>query len=159
MSETTLHPVNIYRETSGLIRQSVAGLTEEQLEWKPAPEKWSVKEVVAHLVDSSLVHGVRIRKIVAEQAQPFILYDQDAWVSSSYSNQASLHDIISAFEALLAYNSLFYERLTQEDWNRKGLNNGKEVSVAELFEGFIRHVHTHLVQIERTKAAYLAERL
>lgn len=153
MSETTLQQsVSSYKETSSLIKLRVEGLTEEQLEWKPAPAKWSVKEVVAHLVDSSLVHSVRLRKIVAEDTPPFLVYEQDAWVSSSRTNQASFHDIIRAFDALLAYNALFYERLTEEDWSRKGLHNGQEVSVAELFQGFIRHVNLHLAQIVRTKA-------
>ncbi|NQX68570.1 DinB family protein [Paenibacillus alba] len=149
MSETTLQQVDNYRETSQLIREISTSLTEDQLTWKPAPEKWSVKEVVAHLVDSSFVHSVRIRKIVAEQAQDFILYDQDAWVASSRANESSFEEILLAFDAILAYNARYYERLKPEQWEHKGLNNGKEVSAADLFQGFIRHVNIHLAQIQR----------
>ncbi|MEK8128022.1 DinB family protein [Paenibacillus filicis] len=160
MSETTLpfasgqSAVSEYRGTSELIKQSIAGLSGQQLVWKPSPEKWSVKEILAHLVDSSLVHAVRVRKIAAEGTPPFVLYDQDAWVSSSRSNQAELADILATFDAVLAYNLLLYARLAPEDWERTGLNNGQEVSLTELFQGFIRHVRIHLAQIERTKAAY-----
>lgn len=150
MSETTLQNVSNYRETSGLIKESLVGLTNAQLEWKPAADKWSVKEVVAHLVDSSLVHSIRIRKIVAEASPEFTLYHQDAWVSSSHANQSALQDILHAFDAALAYNALFYERLTPEQWEKKGLNNGKEISVSDLFQGFIRHVNIHIAQIKRT---------
>lgn len=153
MSENTVPSIKAYRETAELIKRSIAGLTPEQLEWRPGPGQWSVKEIVAHLVDSSLVHSVRIRKIVAERRPPFLLYDQDAWVSASQANRSSLADILSAFDALLAYNALFYERLSAADWNRTGLNQDKEVAVSELFHGFIRHVNTHLAQIERTRAA------
>ncbi|MEW9702702.1 DinB family protein [Paenibacillus sp. SI8] len=149
MSETTLQNIDNYRATSNLIKQIVVGLTQKQLEWKPAPEKWSVKEVVAHLVDSSFVHAVRIRKIVAENAKEFIVYDQDAWVATSRANESSFEHILLAFDAILAYNALYYDRLTQEQWEQKGLNNGKEVSVTDLFQGFIRHVNIHLAQIQR----------
>ncbi|MNI19847.1 DinB superfamily protein [compost metagenome] len=150
MSETTLQKIENYRATSHLIKQKVTGLTQKQQEWKPTPEKWSVKEVLAHLVDSSFVHTVRIRKIVAEDnQQDFILYNQDAWVASSKANQTSFEDILLAFDAILAYNTLYYERLTEEQWDYKVLNNGKEISIADLFHGFIRHVHTHLAQIQR----------
>lgn len=149
MSETTLQSIDNYRATSNLIKQTVVGLTQKQLEWKPTPEKWSVKEVVAHLVDSSFVHAVRIRKIVSENAKEFIVYDQDAWVSTSKANESSFDDILLAFDAILAYNALYYDRLTQEQWEQKGLNNGKEVSVTDLFHGFIRHVNIHLSQIQR----------
>lgn len=149
MSEATKQHIDVYRETTELIRQRVSGLSREQLEWKPAPEKWSINEVVAHLVDASFVHAVRIRKIVAENGKEFLLYDQDAWVASSRANQSELRDILLAFDAILAYNALFYKRLTEEQWERKGNNNGKELSVADLFQGFIRHVQTHLLQIQR----------
>ncbi|CAN7409976.1 DinB family protein [Paenibacillus sp. LjRoot56] len=149
MSETTRLHIDIYLATSELIKQRVSQLSREQLEWKPAPEKWSIKEVVAHLVDASFVHAVRIRKIVAENGNEFLLYDQDAWVASSRANQTELSDILLVFDAILAYNALFYGRLTDEQWERKGNNNGKEISIADLFQGFIRHVQTHLLQIGR----------
>ncbi|NHN29145.1 DinB family protein [Paenibacillus agricola] len=156
MSEITLRPVNEYRATYVCIQEKIEGLTDLQLEWKPAPAKWSIKEVVAHLVDSSMVHAIRIRKIVAENTPQFLLYDQDAWVASSRSNATSMEEILSAFHALLLYNALFYERLSEEDWSKKGLNGDKEVSIADLFQGFINHVNIHLAQIDRNKAG-LAE--
>ncbi|WP_152401431.1 DinB family protein [Paenibacillus cellulositrophicus] len=148
----TKSSIQDYLATAELIQRSIAGLTTDQLEWKPAPDKWSVKEVVAHLVDSSLVHSVRIRKIIAESEQPLLLYNQDKWVSSARSNQSSLSDILTAFDALLTYNKLFYERLSDADWSKSGPNQDQTVSVSELFEGFIRHVHTHIAQIERVRA-------
>ncbi|WNR43088.1 DinB family protein [Paenibacillus roseipurpureus] len=149
MSETTKVQIDLYRATSELIKQRLVGLSEEQLAWKQAPEKWSVKEVVSHLVDASFVHSVRIRSIVAENSQAFLLYEQDAWVSSTKANQSDLKDILAAFDAVLAYNALFYERLTDDQWERKGLNQGKELTISDLFQGFIRHVQVHLAQIQR----------
>ncbi|MFC5703899.1 DinB family protein [Cohnella faecalis] len=156
MSETLLRSFADYKATSEWIRSSVEGLTDEQLSWKPSPDKWSVKEVVAHLVDSSLVHSVRIRKIVAEPNPSFVLYDQDAWVSTAKSNEESIDRLLSALDSILAYNVLYYGRLSEADWNRIGLNEGKEVPLYELFESFVRHSRTHLAQIERTKAARIA---
>ncbi|OCT12112.1 hypothetical protein A8709_30125 [Paenibacillus pectinilyticus] len=139
----------MYRATSTLIKERIKDVSPEQLIWKPAPEKWSVKEVAAHLVDASFIHSVRIRKIVAEQGSEFILYDQDSWVASSRANESNIADILAAFDAISSYNALFYERLTEEQWERKGNNNGKEVSIDDLFHGFIRHVQIHLSQIQR----------
>lgn len=142
-----------FADTLRRIRDSLDGLSDAQLSWKPAPDKWSVKEVVAHLVDSSIVHSVRARKIVAEPLPALPVYDQDAWVAGARSNEAALADILRAYEAILHYNALFYGRLADADWEKEGDTNGKRVTVAELFRGFIRHVGIHLAQIERTKAA------
>ncbi|MFC0211806.1 DinB family protein [Paenibacillus chartarius] len=81
-------------------------------------------------------------------------YEQDAWVENARSNAADINDIVAAFEAILQYNALFYERLPEQNWQRTGWNDGNEVSVADLFQGFIRHVQNHLGQIDRTKAAF-----
>lgn len=157
MSEITLRSVNNYRATYGFIKERIEGLTEIELEWKQAATKWSVKEVIAHLVDSSLAHSIRIRKIVAENKPQFLLYEQDTWVASSKSNETNIEDILSAFHAILLYNALFYERLSEEDWAKNGLNGDKEVSIADLFQGFISHVNIHLAQIDRNKAALAAQ--
>ncbi|MFK7697411.1 DinB family protein [Paenibacillus sp. HJGM_3] len=156
MSDTATRSIAEYKDTLRRIRESIEGLTDEQLSWKPSPERWSVKQVVAHLVDSSFVHAVRIRKIVAEPNPALPVYDQDAWVESSRANSADIEAILRAYEAILHYNALYFERLVEEDGGRTGDNNGKPVTVDELFQGFIRHVAVHLAQIERTKAAQAA---
>ncbi|MCU6796502.1 DinB family protein [Paenibacillus sp. WQ 127069] len=160
MSEITLRSIHDFRATYALIQQAIEGLSEGQLVWKPAVDKWSIKEVAAHLVDASLVHSIRIRKIVAEgsaQLPPFLLYDQDAWVADSRANETSIAEILSAFQAILHYNALFYERLTEADWSKKGLNGEKEVTISDLFQGFINHVNIHVRQIDRNKAAWSAK--
>jgi hypothetical protein len=157
MSEITLRSVSDYRATYGLIKERIEGLTPIQLEWKPAANKWSVKEVLAHLVDSSLAHSIRIRQIIAGNTSQILLYEQDAWVANAKSNETNIEDILSAFQAILLYNALFYERLSEEDWTKKGVNGDKEVSIADLFQGFISHVNIHLAQIDRNKAALAAQ--
>jgi hypothetical protein len=149
MSDITLNSIADYKETFQQIKLKVTELTEEQLKWKPSKERWSIQEVVAHLVDASLIHSIRIRKILAEVNAPFILYNQDSWVSQTKSNEADIADSLIAFEAILTYNVLLYSRISEEDWHKKTIHDGKEFSITDLFQGFIRHVQIHLAQINR----------
>ncbi|PQP90813.1 DinB family protein, partial [Paenibacillus sp. AR247] len=81
-------------------------------------------------------------------------FEQDAWVSGQHANQGGTPDILDAFHALLTYNTLLLQRLTPEDLAKNGVNpRGQTVSVADLVNGFIRHVENHLGQIERIKQA------
>lgn len=75
-------------------------------------------------------------------------------MADSRANETSIAEILSAFQAILHYNALFYERLTEADWSKKGLNGEKEVTISDLFQGFINHVNIHLRQIDRNKAAW-----
>ncbi|KAF9121274.1 DinB family protein [Paenibacillus cellulositrophicus] len=142
---------------SGTHRQLLAaieGLSEEQLTWKRAPEVWSVQEVLSHLTDHSIVTSFRIRDILAGTAAQLPAFEQDAWVSGQHANQGGTPDILDAFHALLTYNTLLLQRLTPEDLAKTGVNpRGQTVSVADLVNGFIRHVENHLGQIERIKQA------
>ncbi|MFD0617579.1 DinB family protein [Paenibacillus sp. GCM10027629] len=154
MSEINLEAL---LNTHGQLVNAVQGLSEEQLKWKPSPEAWSVQEVVSHLVDHSFVISFRIRDILAGTSAQLPAFGQEAWVSGQHSNRGQLSDILDAFHAILEYNSLLIERLSDEELEKTGVNfKGETVSIKTIIQGFIRHVQGHLGQIERTKQAAVA---
>ncbi|MFD1174929.1 DinB family protein [Paenibacillus puldeungensis] len=143
-----------FLNTHGLLVAAVDGLSEEQARWKQKPEVWSVQEVLAHLVDHSIVTSFRIRDILAGTTVQLPAFQQDAWVSGQYANDGNVSDILQAFHALLQYNGLLLRRLTAADKAKTGVNfKGETVSITDLIGAFIRHVHRHLDQIERIKQA------
>ncbi|MEW9701360.1 DinB family protein [Paenibacillus sp. SI8] len=140
------------------LRQAVEGLTEEQAKWKESETKWSVVEVLSHLVDHSIITSFRIRKIVAEASDSVVVnlpaFDQDPWVSSSRANESSLEEVFSVYQALLLYNTAFFKRISADNWEKSGVfENGKIYKLSELYDGFVNHVQRHLGQIDRIKQA------
>src|SRR5208282_1268325 len=65
-----------------LIRQAMAKASPAELRWSPASGKWSVLQVAVHLLDTEMVYGVRIRKILSEDDPPVIAYEQDQWAAA-----------------------------------------------------------------------------
>src|SRR6185437_9198082 len=61
------------------VARAVMGLPAKVLQYKPAPDKWSVQEILAHLADSELVYGYRLRQAIADKEPTFAPIDQDAW--------------------------------------------------------------------------------
>jgi hypothetical protein len=59
----------------------VAPLAEALLNFRPAPDRWSIHEILRHLVDFELVTAVRMRKILAEERPALPPFDQNAWAS------------------------------------------------------------------------------
>ncbi|ETT62817.1 DinB family protein [Paenibacillus sp. FSL H8-0457] len=147
-------PIEAFVNTHDQLLAAVAGLSEDQLQWKQAPHIWSVQEVLSHLVDHSIVTSFRIRDILAGTTAQLPAFNQDAWVSGQYSNEGRAADILEAFRALLHYNSLLLRRLSAADAAKTGINfKGETVSVSDIVSGFTRHVQNHLGQIERIKLA------
>ncbi|MCA0756002.1 DinB family protein [Paenibacillus sp. N4] len=144
--------INTYLHAYDEIEKEIEGLTEEQLKWKAAPASWSVTEVLAHLADHSIVVSFRIREILAGSEARLPAFNQDAWVAGQKANDGRAQDIIAAAKALAGYNGLLFDRLTDEDWNKTGINfKGEPVAVAGIVPAFVAHVQTHLAQIRRIK--------
>ncbi len=104
-------PVEVIASTPEKLERLLARLSAEQIESQPAPGKWSVREIVAHLADCELAFGFRLRQGAAgvEVIQPF---DQDDW-ARNYDG----YDFAAAtktYRALRAWNLAFVRSLTDE---------------------------------------------
>ncbi|RTE10237.1 DinB family protein [Paenibacillus whitsoniae] len=151
------HDIQAYLDTHNLLIQAVEGLNHKQLTWKESPSSWSVTEVLGHLADHSIVISFRIRDILAETTVRLPAFDQDAWVSGQKANDSDASDILTVFNQLLRYNSLLFYRLTDEEWQKAGINaKGDSVTITNIIQGFTKHVNTHLNQIERIKRSLAA---
>lgn len=90
-------PVEILAATPRQLARLVKGVSRKKLSQRPAPDKWSVTEILAHLADSELVYGFRIRMILEASGTPIQGIDQDAW--AKFSDYAK-HDPVLSLEAL-----------------------------------------------------------
>ncbi|MDO3409126.1 DinB family protein [Saccharibacillus sp. CPCC 101409] len=155
MSESIIEE---FLETEVRLRRAIEGLDEERLSWKASPNSWSVKEVLGHLVDHSIVVSFRIRAVLAGTQERLPAFAQDAWVEGQHTNEGSAADILEAFHAALRYNGLLLRRLEPSEWEKNGINaQGGTVSIADIARGFSAHVERHLGQIDRIKAAQAEE--
>jgi uncharacterized damage-inducible protein DinB len=73
-----------------MLRKAIGGLTEEELRFKPAPEKWSIHQILIHIADSELVSTQRIKKVLAEEEPILFSVDQNAWVDGLGYDQLDL---------------------------------------------------------------------
>src|SRR5947209_2020984 len=68
-----------YKEGYRVVAEALVGATDEELDSRPAPGKWTAREIVHHLADSEMTSAVRLRLLLAED-QPVIRgYDQEAF--------------------------------------------------------------------------------
>lgn len=140
--------VEILAETPLLIPRLIKGVPREKLAQRAIPDKWSVTEILAHLADSELVYGFRIRLILEGGSPPIQGTDQDAWARfSDYAGQdpqLSLDALRTGRERLLR----LLRSLPPASWDLHGVHSerGKETvrRVAQMLAG---HDLNHLAQI------------
>ena len=141
-------PMEILAATPRQIARLVKGVSKKKLSQRPAPDTWSVTEVLAHLADSELVYGFRIRIILEASGTPIQGTNQDAWAEfSDYAKQDPALSL-EAFRITRERLVRLLKGLPRESWDFYGLHSerGKETvtRVAEMLAG---HDVNHVKQI------------
>jgi hypothetical protein len=142
-------PVTSMAEAPDRLRRLVRGLTEKQLGRRPAPGKWSIREIVAHLADNEVVLGSRYRFIAAMDRPPLPGFDQDAFVSNLGVQNAATSDLLDDFAMARAVNIGLLERVGDAAWERVGVHAERgEESLGYLVTMYAGHDRVHIAQIE-----------
>ena len=120
---------------------------------RPAPDKWSIAEIVAHLADTELVGGYRIRAILGAPGTPILGFDQDAWVTALHYDKRDVGKALEQYRVLREVNLALYKTLTPQQWKQHGVHNERgEETVETIARMFAGHDLNHFQQIERILA-------
>ena len=141
-------PMEILAATPRQIARLVKGVSKKKLARRTAPDKWSVTEILAHLADSELVYGFRIRLILEGGVPTLQGTNQDAW--AKFSNYAT-HDPVLSLEALHVTRGQtvrLLKSLQRGSWDFYGMHSerGKE-TVTRVVEMLAGHDINHMMQI------------
>ena len=142
-----------YKEGSRVVAEALAGSTEAELDARPAPGKWSAREITHHLADSEMIAAIRLRMLLAEDEAVIRAYDQKLYAGRLYYNrpiQASLE----AFRAARGSTGEILEQMTEAQWTRQGTHSESgRYSPEKWLEIYAQHAHTHADQIRKARAA------
>ncbi|HLM68739.1 MAG TPA: DinB family protein [Longimicrobium sp.] len=115
-------------ETLALVR----GLPEEQGGHRYAPGKWSIREVLGHVIDTERVFAYRALRIARGDATPLEGFDENAYAAASGADGRTLADLAQELEHVRLGNVAFLRALGDEALARRGTANGAEVTVRAL---------------------------
>ena len=130
------------------------GISDEDSLRRPAPDKWSAREVVGHVNDVERLCVFRAMWFARAFDSPLPSFDQSIAVAASGADQRSWTSHVEEFRAVRAGTSAFFRHLPADAWSRRGIASGFEFTVRALAYIAAGHV-THHVRILRT--AYLPE--
>src|ERR1700736_1659352 len=77
-------PLALQAAAAQKLERLIKGVSTAKLRKRPAPDKWSVGEILAHLADAEIVGGFRMRLILGAPGTPVAAFDQDSWVTSGH---------------------------------------------------------------------------
>jgi DinB family protein len=126
------------------------GKTRKQLSRRPAPDKWSVGEIVAHLADAELAIAWRLRQVLSNNAIPVQAYDQDLWAKTFNYSRRDPRVSLATFRTLREANLALLKSVPRKLWDNYGVHQerGNE-SVSHVVRMVAGHDLNHLRQVER----------
>lgn len=142
-------PLRLQQAAPAKLASLVKGKTRKQLTRRPAPDKWSVAEIMAHLADAEIAISWRIRQILARNAIPIQAYDQDAWAGTFQYVKRDPRQSLANFRALREANLALLKSVPRKLWENYGVHEerGNE-TVAHIVRMVSGHDINHLRQIE-----------
>ena len=146
-------PLEVQAATAKKIERLIKGVSTAKLRKRPAPDKWSANEILAHLAEAEIAGSFRMRLILGSPGTPVAAFDQDAWVLSGHYEKRDPRKSLEQFRALRQANLELLKSLTPEQWKHHGIHaeRGKE-TIEHIVRMFAGHDLNHLRQIEEIVA-------
>ena len=145
--EDILHSLGL--EADGLLAY-LRPLSDTAGEKRYANDKWSIKEVVGHVIDCERVFGYRALYIARQDPASLPGFEQDDWAQVAGYGGRRLSDLTAEFDIVRQSHLHFFRHLTREAWLRRGVANNVEFTVRALAYLMAGHERHHL-QVLKTR--------
>ena len=126
----------------------ITSVDEETLEFRYADEKWSIREIIQHLMDSERVFSYRAMRIARGDKSENPGYDENVYAANSNADNRNIMDMVREFSLLRASTIELFKSFNDEALQQLGFANGYKVTTAALGYAIVAHEMHHLKVIE-----------
>lgn len=138
---------------------AIRGLTREDLLQAPPADKpelgrWTIQQVVCHLMDSELVIVDRIKRVIADEDPQLLAYDENRWAEHLTYHEQSAEDAVAIVDLARKQLARVLAKLPESAWSRAGMHSERgKLTLRQLVEIEINHLDHHLKFIHAKRAA------
>jgi hypothetical protein len=156
--QTRQKMIDQYKDGYRVVAEALAGAKDEELDARPAPGKWTAREVVHHLADSEMTSALRLRLLLAVDRPAILGYDQDEFARRLHYDRP-IEASLEAFKAARRTTAEILERMTEAEWKREGTHSESgRYGVERWLEIYATHAHGHAEQIRVARDAARTQR-
>jgi hypothetical protein len=129
---------------------TLGGIDESHANKRYAPDKWSIKELVGHVIDGERIFAYRALRFARNDQTPLSGFEQDDYVSCAKFDNRTLADLATEFEHVRRATISLFGSLNSEEYSRRGPANDVDVSVRALAYIMAGH-EAHHMQVLKTR--------
>ncbi len=151
--------IKAYGQGPALLAKAVRKFPRKMWKWKPAPEKWSIHEILVHLADSETNAFLRARRFLAEPGQPVMAYDQDVWAQKLKYHAQDPEAALRLVGMVRAMTHALIRKLPDSAWSARCSHPEHDnYTFDRWLEIYAGHIPGHIAQMQRNFAAWNAQR-
>jgi hypothetical protein len=137
-----------FRCGSELVSEAISGAGDAEVDFKPTPDKWTMRQILAHLSDSELVAGMRFRSMIAEDSPRLEAFDQDKWAQHLDYEKRDPMQALEMFCRLRAQSYELLRDLPETAFDRQGIHSERgPITLRAQLRTMTLHAESHAAQI------------
>ena len=136
--------VSALRDSGKEITAALAAIPESRGGFRYAEGKWSVREVVGHVIDAERIFTYRALRLARGDSTPLPAFEENDYVRSAGSDARSIADLVEELRAVRESTVRMFASVPDEAWTRTGTVSGRPVSVRALAYITAGHARHHL---------------
>ncbi|MCP5112485.1 MAG: hypothetical protein GY953_16795 [bacterium] len=148
-----------FRRGPELVAVATTGAAGPQINFSPAPGKWSVRQIACHLADSEMVGAIRLRRVIAEENPELGDYDRDAWATKLGYAERKISHALESFRRTRAESHELVSGLPEAAFSRSGVHPARgSMTLLDLVRLYAEHAEKHARQIMSVREQYKESR-
>jgi hypothetical protein len=128
-------------ETAALLE----GLAPDKGEHRYAPDKWSIKEVLTHMIDVERVFAYRALRFSRNDTTPLPGFDQDPYIDACNAAERTLADLVAEFRSVREASLTLFRGMSEAMLAHRGVASGADLSVRAVPWILLGHERHHLI--------------
>lgn len=137
-----------YIEGYDILNNKLAKIPAKAIHYKPAPDKWSINEIIVHLADSEANGYIRAKKIIAESGTRSTVSEHQTWAAVLYYDQMNLKDALELIKVLRVNLHALLKLIDEEIWYNYIFHpDFGKITLKDWIQHYINHMEIHLEQI------------
>ena len=121
----------------------LSALSPAQAGFRYGADKWTIREVLGHVIDTERVFGYRALCIARGETASLHSFDQDAYAAQAGHDRAALPDLLEEFRHIRRGHLFLFKHLDQPAWERAGTVNNNAITVRSLAYMIAGHTRHH----------------
>ena len=145
--------IETYEGGYAAVEAALDGITDAELDARPAPNEWTAREIVHHLADSEMTSAIRLRRLLAEESPTIVGYDQEEFARVLRYDRP-IEGSMLAFKGSREATAPILHSLSEDEWKRAGTHTESgPYSVETWLKIYASHGIDHADQIRKARAS------